>query len=79
LVHIQTFFTGPKGAIRYFYVTITTSNGTNTTAASSSTELATGTGAQGGQPGGVKDDELVAGSMSAGRAGRISRRRSKRS
>lgn len=59
LVRVQTFFTGPKRAICYFCV-IMTSNGTNVIIASLLIELATGTGAQGGWPGGFKDDELVA-------------------
>lgn len=60
LVRVQTFFTGPKRAIRYFCVT-TTGDDTNTAAATPGTEAAPGTGGQGGPPGGVEDDELVAG------------------
>ncbi|KAL2212896.1 hypothetical protein CC79DRAFT_1390904 [Sarocladium strictum] len=60
LVRVQTFFTGPKRAIRYFCVT-TTSNNTNTAAATLGTEAAPGTGGQSGPPSGVEDNELVAG------------------
>ncbi|KAL2211178.1 hypothetical protein CC79DRAFT_1353329 [Sarocladium strictum] len=59
LVRVQTFFTGPKRAIHYFYMT-TTSDDTNTAAATPGIEAAPGTGGQGGPPGGVEDDELVA-------------------
>ncbi|KAL2203436.1 hypothetical protein CC79DRAFT_1390855 [Sarocladium strictum] len=60
LVRVQTFFTGPKRAIRYFCV-ITTGDDTNTAAATPGIEAALGTGGQGSPPGGVKDNELVAG------------------
>ncbi|KAL2209730.1 hypothetical protein CC79DRAFT_1321165 [Sarocladium strictum] len=60
LVRVQTFFTRPKRAIRYFCVT-TTGDDTNTAAATLGTEAAPGTGGQGGLPSGVEDDELVAG------------------
>ncbi|KAL2207009.1 hypothetical protein CC79DRAFT_1370400 [Sarocladium strictum] len=57
---VVTFFTEPKRAIRYFCVT-TTSNDTNTAAATPGTEAAPGTGGQGGPPSSVEDDKLVAG------------------
>ncbi|KAL2201943.1 hypothetical protein CC79DRAFT_1351456 [Sarocladium strictum] len=46
--------------IRYFCVTMT-GDDTNTAAATPGIEAALGTGGQGGPPGGVEDDELVAG------------------
>jgi hypothetical protein len=59
LVRVQTFFTRPKGAVRYFCVT-TTCDDNNQTAATPGIEPPPVTEGQGVWPGGGADAELVA-------------------